>query len=177
MYLPPSLAALIPSLRIDGDDVACSKGDLMNLIRLALGHMYFDEQWYLAAYEDVRRAVECGQLSSALEHYVTSGYTQGRFPFEPTVDEQFYLAANADVTEGTVSGAVTSAHQHFVDSGYNEGRLGARLPLDQGWYAQRYREVVRRVASGEFASLEDHFCREGYLRGYLPYRLHPGETS
>src|ERR1700679_1242109 len=38
----------------------------------------FDEQWYLERYEDIRRAVVNGSLSSGLEHFVRHGKAEGR---------------------------------------------------------------------------------------------------
>jgi hypothetical protein len=44
----------------------------------------FDEVWYLGRYPDVARAVELGQLSTGLQHYITYGRAEGRLPKSPT---------------------------------------------------------------------------------------------
>lgn len=37
-----------------------------------------DETEYKAKYDDVKKAVESGKLSSATHHYIASGYAEGR---------------------------------------------------------------------------------------------------
>jgi hypothetical protein len=46
----------------------------------------FDEDWYLATYGDVAAAVQQGDLRSALEHFTSHGWAEGRFPRAPGSD-------------------------------------------------------------------------------------------
>jgi hypothetical protein len=41
---------------------------------------WFDENFYLAFYPDVRRDVESGRLASGFEHYLHAGHKEGRLP-------------------------------------------------------------------------------------------------
>ena len=48
--------------------------------------LYFDAKWYLSEYPDIARAGV-----KAEEHYIRSGYREGRLP-GPLFDEEFYLS-------------------------------------------------------------------------------------
>ena len=43
----------------------------------------FDEAWYLHTFTDVAAAVQEGMVSSGLVHFLTSGWKEGRPPFDP----------------------------------------------------------------------------------------------
>ena len=47
----------------------------------------FDEHWYLATYTDVATAVQRGHLRSALEHFKSHGWPEGRLPRAPQPDQ------------------------------------------------------------------------------------------
>ena len=87
----------------------------------------FDELAYLAAHDDVRRAVAAGQLTSGLAHYLSAGRQEGR-PL--TVDEAAlegfdelaYLAAHDDVRRAVAAGQLTSGLAHYLSAGRQEGR-------------------------------------------------------
>ena len=51
-----------------------------------------DEEWYLATYPDVSRAIADGAVASAREHYAENGYFEGRLPAAPRVEEAWYLS-------------------------------------------------------------------------------------
>lgn len=83
---------------------------------------YFDPQYYLAANDDVREAVERRQIESAEAHYFLAGYLENRLPRKILVDEAYYLATNPDVEAAVRRGLVASAQQHFETVGFSEGR-------------------------------------------------------
>jgi polysaccharide pyruvyl transferase WcaK-like protein len=81
---------------------------------------YFDEEWYLKRYPDVKRAIDAGHQKSALSHYLTSGKAEGREPFG--FDEEWYLNRNPDVVASVSAGRCASALEHFLAHGRREGR-------------------------------------------------------
>lgn len=86
----------------------------------------FDEQAYLAAYQDVAAAISPRGVKSALDHYQRFGHVEGRTAaFRPVDDwpEDGYLASNPDVREGIARGTFGSGLEHFVKCGQFEGRL------------------------------------------------------
>lgn len=76
---------------------------------------WFDADWYLAAYSDVR---EAGM--DPAEHFHEFGWKEGRNP-GPSFDTVWYLRANPDVVA-----AGLNPLWHFVEYGCKEGRS----PLD-----------------------------------------------
>ncbi len=88
---------------------------IRELIRTFLNAVWVDEEWYLKSYPDIAAAIAAGHFHSGKEHFVGSGYFEGRWPFDIPVDEDWYTATYTDVpTSGTV---------HFQKFGYWEGRL------------------------------------------------------
>ncbi|MEP3633920.1 MAG: hypothetical protein ABJQ23_20845 [Shimia thalassica] len=104
------------------DDRVTISVDLYNrAMRLALEDS-FSEDWYLSEYPDVKEALDKGIVSSALDHYVSAGLYEGRFPFELEVDEESYFQTHPDVEEAVIEEKFSSALQHFKTVGYAEGR-------------------------------------------------------
>ncbi len=101
--------------------------EFIKMIKLLLAGIEVDEQWYLGQYEDVRTAIEAGEVSSAQKHFVEDGYFEGRLPFPMAVNEEWYLAQHPDVAEGIRNGTIASASQHFIEDGYREGRSPADI--------------------------------------------------
>jgi hypothetical protein len=82
----------------------------------------FDPDWYRGAYPDVADGIEAKVVSSELDHFVKSGYLEGRFPGIEDVDEAWYLRTYPDVARAVASGVIASAHVHYHNNGYQEGR-------------------------------------------------------
>ncbi len=99
--------------------------DFENLLRQLLQAVKVDEEWYRSHYPDVDQAIQDGTMQSAHDHFVTSGYFEGRLPCEIEVNEECYLAAHPDIAEAVKDGKITSARQHFIEFGYAEGRRPA----------------------------------------------------
>src|SRR3546814_15419655 len=53
---------------------------LRKLIEAALEGVEFDEKWYLKQYGDIADAHRKGQIVNLREHFITSGYFEGRRP-------------------------------------------------------------------------------------------------
>lgn len=106
-----------------GHYVELLESKLQELLRALLERVEVNEDWYLAHNSDVGAAVERGELRSAREHYITSGYFENRMPRRIPVNESWYLGEYPDVAEAIKAGAFASAQQHFTASGFKEGRL------------------------------------------------------
>ncbi|WP_240993559.1 hypothetical protein [Asaia bogorensis] len=72
--------------------------------------LYFDSNWYLAAYPDVGA---CGM--DAVEHFMTHGYLEGRDP-NGHFSVAEYIAANPDIP------LTINPFLHFIMHGAAEGR-------------------------------------------------------
>lgn len=72
---------------------------------------WFDRNWYLEAYPDVR-----GAGVDPVEHYFTVGWKENRNPCE-AFDTAFYLRSNPDVRRSGVNPL-----WHFIEFGIQEGR-------------------------------------------------------
>jgi hypothetical protein len=102
-----------------------SYDDFIEVVKLLLRGIEFDEKWYLSRYPDVAEAVKAGAMKSGRYHFIEVGYFEGRRPREFEVDEKWYLASYPDVAENIAKRNLKSAHQHFNEHGYDEGRLPA----------------------------------------------------
>ena len=101
---------------------------LRALLYPVISRIRVDEEYYLRRNPDVLEKVQSGEIGSAREHYICSGYFEDRFPCPFPVDEPWYLSRYPDVRDAVSSGAFASARQHFEREGFKEGRLPS-----EGW--------------------------------------------
>lgn len=100
-----------------------SSDDFKNLVKFIISNFHFDESFYIRTYPDVADAVRSGLISSAYDHYVTSGYFEGRFGSLKGFDPETYCDINEDVRAGANGHDIAQfAVDHFVNHGYREGR-------------------------------------------------------
>ncbi|WP_208599146.1 InlB B-repeat-containing protein, partial [Desulfonatronum thioautotrophicum] len=77
----------------------------------------YDESYYLAAYDDIRDAVDRGLLPSGFEHYIHSGRFENRRP-NALFDPHYYMARYPDIGQAIAGGMYPgTAFDHFVASG------------------------------------------------------------
>lgn len=107
----------------DGHYVELPEAKLVELLRALIARVEVDEKWYLATYSDVASAVKSGELKSAREHYIRSGYFENRLPGPIKVDEAWYAEEYPDVLGAIRAGAWKNGQQHFERNGFKEGRL------------------------------------------------------
>jgi glycosyltransferase involved in cell wall biosynthesis len=104
---------------------------------------HFDGMAYLDAYRDVADALRAGTVSSALDHYRSGGFHEGRkfvlaASRPPNVggrkellrrefDGISYLRAYPDVAEAVRVGKMRSAIDHYLKHGLDEGRSYRRV--------------------------------------------------
>jgi hypothetical protein len=91
---------------------------------LFLEDVYVDELWYASHYDDISAAMRAGSIVSCRDHFLRSGYFEGRLPAEPMFDEAWYVSHYIDVAKAIETGAVGNARTHFIEVGRREGRAG-----------------------------------------------------
>ncbi len=124
-YLPPfaKCQTHMNITQIRGQSyVAMPHEEMRAMLRALLRHIPVDESWYLQRYPDVAGAIRSGRTKSARDHFITSGYFEGRWPSPIVVDETWYLAEYPEVARAVRDGIVESAQRHFEQNGYKEGR-------------------------------------------------------
>jgi hypothetical protein len=143
-----------------GHHVEVSETQLREILRLLLGFVTVDEEWYRSANDDVDGAIAAGRFKSAKDHYVNAGYFEDRIPRPITVDEDWYLQIHSDVAEAVRKGTFASAQEHFVSAGFREGRLPhAKWSLLDGSAIQSHRLLQDVGASGRAISSRADFSR------------------
>jgi hypothetical protein len=96
--------------------------EFLDIVRSLLRATTFDSAWYVAEYPDLAEALANGEITSPKDHFIDSGYFEGRLPGPLKVDTAWYLEKYPDVAEGIERGDIESAEQHFTEHGYWEGR-------------------------------------------------------
>jgi hypothetical protein len=96
---------------------------------------FFDERWYLETNPDVQRAIDEHEIDSGLEHYLSTGYYEGRQPGRFPVDVNWYIEYYPDLKQALEDKTILDPVDHFSHSGYFEGRVSCaeHLPSVQRW--------------------------------------------
>jgi hypothetical protein len=129
-YTPPFkvVRARMTVVTVNGKSkVNNSYDDFVEVVKLLLRGVAFDEKWYLSTYTDVAEAVAAGAYKSGRHHFIEVGYFEGRRPRQFEVDEKWYVETYPDVAASIKNGDIKSARQHFNEHGYEEGRLPGDL--------------------------------------------------
>lgn len=133
----------------------------------------FNEEVYLLIHDDVSAAVENGDFSSGLEHYVQFGIAEGRelvsleveingLRLASIFDETFYLDENPDVAAAVLNGDFTYGYEHFLEHGIAEGR-DPSLYYDEAFYLADNPDVQAAVDAGDFDSGFEHYLLHGHV--------------
>jgi hypothetical protein len=138
-YIPPCRLVLerlgISEADLKQEKVTVSARFLLSLIRQFARAATFDPEWYAAKYPDVEGAVLVGDIPSLQEHFVTSGYVEGRLPHELPFDPGWYHDHYKDIAQAYARDDVAGMRSHYLTGGYYEGRVGTKeaLPLIEEW--------------------------------------------
>lgn len=115
---------LLKNVKINKDTYTVKKDVFLHILQTALIQAVdFDENYYLNMYVDVANAIKSKKITSAKDHYVSTGYFESRLPYRIMVDERYYLSQNPDVEKAVKSGQLSSCQNHFEYTGFLEGRL------------------------------------------------------
>ena len=109
---------------------------------------YFDPQWYLEKYPEVRKSIETGQFSGPLHHYLTNT-SPGDFDPNPWFSEAHYRATSADVAAIVANGGFRNGYAHFVAFGAKELR-SPHPDLDLAAFSRKP-ETTRALLEGKAA--------------------------
>lgn len=146
MYVPP-FKLIKDSLNLNESEIMTNKNIEIPtalfkfLMSLLISSSTFDERWYFETYPDVKAAVSQGDVASALDHYISAGYYEGRSPGPAAVNREFYLENYADVAEGVRDGRIVDISEHFNQNGYFEGRVSVPEHLAE---LRQWLSVLRR---------------------------------
>ena len=126
----------------------------------------FNQEFYLAANEDVAAAVEAGNTSAFL-HFASIGHIEGRNPSN-LFDQSLYLENNPDVVTAIAADAFDSGFDHFISNGAAEGRLPNLLLFEESFYLANNQDVAASVDQGLFQSGFQHYVSFGQREGRDP---------
>ena len=139
----PHIDLILHSLRINRDRLS-SKSKIAidaRLLRLMLqtiaATLPFSEDFYMETYPDLAEAYAAGKIPNLRQHFLDSGYLEGRIGSPPDVDEGYYLGAYKDVGKAVNAGDVANGAEHYMRAGAAEGRVpnAATRQLIDNWMA------------------------------------------
>lgn len=135
----PHVDLLLQALRVNRErlnsksKIAIDARLLKALLQAIVARGPFNEAFYKQTYPDIAEAHAAGSIPDLHQHFVESGYFEGRFGAAPEVDEAFYTSTYKDVGQAVLRGDIASGLEHYLRSGAAEGRLPreeAREELD-----------------------------------------------
>tara|TARA_B100000900_G_scaffold382173_1_gene369180 strand:- start:5723 stop:6193 length:471 start_codon:yes stop_codon:yes gene_type:complete len=80
--------------------------------------VFFDPKFYFDSNNDLHEFYDESDHVGLKNHFISSGWEEGRFPFKVSVDKFFYIETYPDVKN-----YAGSSEEHFLAHGYKEGRL------------------------------------------------------
>ncbi len=92
------------------------------LVEAALSNAPFDERSYVSANPDIADAIKRGKVASGRQHYLSSGYYEGRDTGHAGFDEAWYLQRYPDVQLAVQRGESSSGLEHYRGAGIREWR-------------------------------------------------------
>jgi hypothetical protein len=125
----PHIDLLLQTLRINRErlssrsKIAIDTKLLRGLLQALAASMPFSEEFYLESYSDIAEAHSVGKVPDLRQHFIESGYFEGRFGAPPEVDEAFYTSMYKDVGQAALRGDIKSGAEHYLRTGAAEGRV------------------------------------------------------
>jgi SAM-dependent methyltransferase len=148
-----------------------------------------DEAWYLAAYPDVKAAVDSGAMASAAVHYQHHGRAEGRFPNAVESERPLTEAERQSRVSELWSAAEQSAGWYWMAHPMVQQRLNVLASGDPrrdsyGQLAELLRErgtpmpIARAVSLGcGFGGLERDLAARGMITEIDAYDIAPGAIA
>ncbi|MGA9378625.1 MAG: cupin domain-containing protein [Phormidium sp.] len=127
---------------------------------------FFNEGYYLRRNTDIATAVSQGIFTSAYQHFLAVGETEGRNP-SWRFDNQFYLREHPDVAGAINRGELRSALAHYIQYGRTENRETGGI-FNRNYYLQKYSDVAVAIAQGFIPDAATHFDLYGQFEGRNP---------
>ena len=137
----PHIALLLRALRINRErlggrsKIAVDARLFCALLQEVAARQGFSAEFYLKSYPDIADAYAAGNIADLHQHFINTGYLEGRQGAPVAVDEAFYAATYPDVAKAVAKGRITSGSDHYLRSGAAEGRLpnAALRPAVEHW--------------------------------------------
>lgn len=125
----PHIDLLLQALRVNRDrlnsksKIAIDAKLLKTLIQTMVANAPFSEEFYRQNYPDLAAANQSGQIPDLQQHFIETGFFEGRFGAPPPLDEAYYTSTYKDVGQAVLKGDVASGMEHYLRSGAAEGRV------------------------------------------------------
>src|SRR5579863_7012647 len=142
---------------------------------------YFDEEWYLQNYGDVRIAIERGDVSSARDHFRAHGEAEGRRTCDPKLFAKLVQADKMTSNFCQVDQFVVTNRGHALALGWLDNRvdhveavtfipaIGAPIPLETRMLRYYREDVVEKKAKEERNFDHGFWIFFGGLSDCLPF--------
>lgn len=124
----PTVSQISKALKVQNGVIAGEKKTLVSLemlrvlIQLALDGMDFDEKLYLEENPDLATAWKKKEITNLKEHFISTGYFEGRRIPGIKFDERWYLKKYKDVEVALKNGSIKNPRHHYETVGEKEGR-------------------------------------------------------
>lgn len=130
-FFMPDLETFLRASNLDrdalsGDEVKVSTKLLKLLLSIAVSRLHFDEEAYKKENPDVGLAHKQGKIPSLHEHFVHTGWFEGRSPGAYFVDTDYYVQQYPDIRRAMRNRQITDLTDHYTRTGRAEGRVGTK---------------------------------------------------
>ena len=125
----PHIDLILQALRINRDrlnsraKIAIDAKLLRILLQSAVSQLPFSAEFYETTYPDIAEAAAAGQIPDLHQHFVETGYFEGRMGAPAPVDEKYYISVYQDVAQAVEHGDMPSGADHYLRAGSAEGRV------------------------------------------------------
>jgi hypothetical protein len=119
----------IDAADLDNATVSVKASGLRELLTEIARQQPFDPEFYADCYPDVEAARMAGMVSDLREHFVNSGFLEGRLPCEPPFDPVWYANYYPDLATAIPASDAKALRNHFITTGLVEGRAGTAASL------------------------------------------------
>jgi hypothetical protein len=119
----------IAASELENETVTVDAKGLRRLMQEFARHQPFDPEYYGESNPDIEAARLAGHISDLHEHFIRSGFFEGRLPAEPPFDPVWYAAHYTDLAATIPAHDVKALRNHFLSAGLAEGRAGTEASL------------------------------------------------
>lgn len=96
--------------------------DYHKLVAFVAQFSKFDEELYLELNPDVAEGIDGGMVESAHQHFLYSGFLEGRCPSVEGFSAEAYFDLNPDLQSAFEKSDEKGLLEHYIKAGYKEGR-------------------------------------------------------
>ena len=122
----------IEDIDFDSATLSVSTAGLKRILEEFARNQPFDPEFYAESYPDIEAARLAGQVTNLHDHFVKTGFFEGRLPCEPPFDPVWYATYYPDLAAAIPTHDVAALRNHFLSAGLKEGRAGTEAGLAAG---------------------------------------------